>query len=118
MFKKKHVSTCLVAYLNNKKKFGVCNAQTQQGGSFLLGEKSPVFHRDLLQHHWPQSLNHLLLVVLGELPPVAAAQRALEAPHVFCLKKNCWENNCFFCRFFVLQSCGVFFLNQHIIYCK
>ena len=70
-------------------------------GFFWLGKKSHVFHRDLLQHHWPHSSNHLLLVVLGELPPVAAAQRALEAPHVFCLKKFCWENSCvFFFRVF------------------
>ena len=107
MFKKKHVSTFWVAYLNNKSL--VYATQTKQGGSFLLGKKSNVFHRDLLQHHWPQSSNHLLLVVLGELPPVAAAQRALEAPHLFCLKTNCWGKQLFFsgfcCRVMVCFFC-------------
>lgn len=35
--------------------------------------------RELLARRWPSSLNHLLVVVLGELPPVPPAQRALEA---------------------------------------
>ena len=38
-----HVWIFLVAYLNNKKQFGVCNAQTQQGRFFLVGEKKPRF---------------------------------------------------------------------------
>ena len=50
--------------------------------SIIFGDEIPLIRigaRELLARRWPSSRNHLLVVVLGELPPVPPAQRALEA---------------------------------------
>ena len=117
MFKKKHVSTCLVAYLNNKKKFGVCNAQTQQGGSFLLGEKKPRFPQGFTSTSLASKFESFAAGGTGRTATCCSGTKSIRGGTcVLFEEKMLGKQLCFFFQVFVLQSCGVcFFLSQHII---